>query len=65
MAGTVTVKKVDSPSGGRVRHFDELGDAEQTMLAAVASGYAQCSESSTLARGDVVVFTDYYEVVDC
>ncbi|MFB6154436.1 MAG: hypothetical protein ABEJ22_00970 [Haloferacaceae archaeon] len=68
MAKTVTVTRVDGTPAdgqGRVRHFDELDEADQTMLAAIANGYAQCGEASALTRGDVVVFTDYYEVVDC
>jgi hypothetical protein len=65
MPESVTVTKVDSPSGKRVRHFDELDETEQTMLAAVASGSTQCGQATTLTRGDVVVFTDYYEVVGC
>jgi hypothetical protein len=66
MTESVTVARVDAVrGGGRVRHFDELDDASQRLVADAAGGRKRCVDAPGLDHGDVVVFTEYYEVVGC
>ncbi|WP_410766677.1 hypothetical protein [Haloferax sp. DFSO60] len=48
----------------RVHHFDQLSDRTQQAIArAAASGHLDIdTETTRLARGDVVVFTKYFRV---
>lgn len=52
------------PADARVHHVDELDEAAQTRLHALLEGSAEgvAVEEATLDAGDVVKFTDYYEV---
>jgi hypothetical protein len=52
------------PQDARVHHYDELDERTQTAVAvAVESGGAFSPEpSARVAPGDVVVYTDYFEV---
>lgn len=66
MSQSVTVRKLETvPPSRRVRHFDELDEREQSLFASAAAGRYQCREAESLGPGDVVVFTEYYEVVAC
>ena len=66
MAESVTVARVDAVRGAeRVRHFDELDDESQRLVADAAGGRKRCVDAPGLDHGDVVVFTEYYEVVGC
>jgi hypothetical protein len=50
------------PPGARVRHYDELGEEAQVLVRELAGRPATAPETSDLKDGDVVVFTDYYQV---
>lgn len=52
------------PADARVHHVDELDEAAQTRLNAILHGEVDAvdAEVATLDEGDVVKFTDYYEV---
>jgi hypothetical protein len=47
-----------------VRHFDQLSDRAQRVVAAADADWTPSVDAPTpaLATGDVVVFTDYYRV---
>lgn len=64
----------DVPSDARVRHFDELDEETQTVVARFAAGWVDAAApvagdaadpfagDTDLVAGDVVVFTDYFSV---
>ena len=60
---TVTLVRTDTvPEGARVRHYDELGEPAQRLLAAAENGERAAGSAPGLADGDVVVYTDYYRI---
>jgi hypothetical protein len=66
MSKSVAVARVDGETvSGRVHHFDELDDEAQRLVADAAAGHVRCVDAPALDRGDLVVFTDYFEVVGC
>ncbi len=50
------------PPDAEVRHFDELGDGTQAVVAELAGRPLTAPEPRDLDDGDVVKFTEYYEV---
>jgi len=46
----------------RVRHFDELSDRTQDAVFEIADEPRTVPEAADLEDGDVVKFTDYYQV---
>lgn len=50
------------PPDARVRHYDQLSDDTQATVAALANGSWTAPESADLDDGDVVKFTDYYQI---
>ena len=50
------------PPDARVRHYDELDDDEQGIVRELADVPWTAPETGDLADGDVVKFTDYYQV---
>ncbi|MFC6887615.1 hypothetical protein [Halorubrum trueperi] len=50
------------PADARVRHYDELAEETQVAIREVAEGPWTIPETGDLDDGDVVKFTDYYEV---
>ena len=63
-APAAVVPVTDVSHTARVYHFDQLAEQTQDALTAAApSGHLDVDlESTRLARGDVVVFTDYLSV---
>lgn len=60
---TVAPTRTDSVSeDARVRHYDELGEDAQRLLADVADGDRTAGRAPELADGDVVVYTAYYRI---
>ncbi len=50
------------PADARVRHYDELGEETQVTVRELAGRPRTAPEADDLDDGDVVKFTDYYEV---
>ncbi|WP_237561678.1 hypothetical protein [Halorubrum halophilum] len=50
------------PSDARVRHYDELDEETQVTVRELAGRPQTAPEADDLDDGDVVKFTDYYEV---
>jgi hypothetical protein len=50
------------PAGARVRHYDELDEETQVAVSEIAGRPRTAPETEDLDDGDVVKFTDYYEV---
>ena len=50
------------PSDARVRHYDELDDEEQSVVRELAGEPWTAPEIGDLDDGDVVKFTDYYQI---
>ncbi|WP_234699161.1 hypothetical protein [Halorubrum sp. LN27] len=50
------------PSDTRVRHYDELDEEAQATVRELAGRPQTAPEADDLDDGDVVKFTDYYEV---
>ncbi|MDB2244385.1 hypothetical protein PM076_04105 [Halorubrum ezzemoulense] len=50
------------PADARVRHYDELDDDEQEIVRELADEPQTAPETGDLDDGDVVKFTDYYQV---
>jgi len=50
------------PEGARVRHFDELDEDAQAAVSELAGRPRTGRETSDLDDGDVVKFTDYYQI---
>ncbi|MDZ5811889.1 hypothetical protein U4E84_11105 [Halorubrum sp. AD140] len=50
------------PPDARVRHFDELNEDEQNMVSELAGRPWTAPETGDLDDGDVVKFTDYYQI---
>jgi len=50
------------PPDARVRHYDELDDEEQSVVRELAGEPWTAPEIGDLGDGDVVKFTDYYQV---
>ncbi|WP_418286580.1 hypothetical protein [Halorubrum sp. DTA46] len=50
------------PADARVRHYDELKEDTQVAVRELAGRPRTSPETGDLDDGDVVKFTDYYEV---
>ncbi|WP_239638611.1 hypothetical protein [Halorubrum saccharovorum] len=50
------------PADARVRHYDELDEETQVTVRELAGRPRTAPEVNDLDDGDVVKFTDYYEV---
>ncbi len=50
------------PPDARVRHYDELGEDAQILVRELADRPQTAPEPGDLDDGDVVKFTDYYQV---
>ncbi|EMA66921.1 hypothetical protein C461_09192 [Halorubrum aidingense JCM 13560] len=50
------------PTDARVRHYDELDEDTQVAVLELAGRPRTAPETGDLDDGDVVKFTDYYEV---
>ncbi len=50
------------PADARVRHYDELDEETQVAVSELAGRPRTAPEAGDLDDGDVVKFTDYYEV---
>ena len=50
------------PSDARVRHYDELDEEEQGVVRELAGRPWTAPETGELDDGDVVKFTDYYQI---
>jgi hypothetical protein len=50
------------PPDARVRHYDELDEETQVTVRELAGRPQTAPEADDLDDGDVVKFTDYYEV---
>jgi hypothetical protein len=50
------------PVDARVRHYDELDEDTQVAIRELAGRPRTAPETGDLDDGDVVKFTDYYEV---
>jgi len=50
------------PPEARVRHYDELGENAQILVSELAGRPRTAPETGDLDDGDVVKFTDYYQV---
>ncbi|WP_226929130.1 MULTISPECIES: hypothetical protein [Halorubrum] len=50
------------PADTTVRHFDELADETQAVVAELADGPWTVPETTDLDDGDVVKYTEYFEV---
>ncbi|WP_241430990.1 hypothetical protein [Halorubrum kocurii] len=50
------------PSDARVRHYDELEEETQVAVRELAGRPRTAPETDDLDDGDVVKFTDYYQV---
>jgi hypothetical protein len=48
--------------GARVRHFDELDEDAQNLVSDLAGRPQTVPEAADLEDGDVVIYTDYYQV---
>ena len=61
-SGCVRVTRTESvPADSRVRHFDELSDSAQDVVAGADDGTVVCG-APDLSAGEVIVFTDYYRI---
>ncbi len=50
------------PPDTRVRHYDELSEEAQVLVRELAGRPETAPETGELDDGDVVKFTDYYQV---
>lgn len=50
------------PEDARVRHYDELDEETQVAVRKLAGRPRTGPETGSLADGDVVKFTEYYQV---
>ena len=50
------------PADAEVRHYDELAEETQVAITELAGGPWTAPETGDLDDGDVVKFTEYYEV---
>lgn len=50
------------PADARVRHYDELDEETQIAVSELAGRPRTAPETQDLDDGDVVKFTDYYQV---
>jgi hypothetical protein len=48
--------------GARVRHYDELDEDAQNLVSELAGRPQTVPETGNLVDGDVVIYTDYYQV---
>lgn len=60
--GGVHLAPARSTSEGTVRHFDQLSEGEQRGFLRLYHG--EESGAASLSAGEVIVFTDYYRVVE-